>query len=148
MDIALTKKRKHEMSNDKEKNRKYYERHSEYYKQYRDKHSTSIVAYQKEYKRKARLICLKHYGGNPPECACCGENRIEFLTIDHIAGGGAKHRATERGASNLNLWLRTHKFPKGFRVLCYNCNESLGIYKYCPHRKMGKSRLGSDHSPD
>src|SRR5258708_37086796 len=34
-----------------------------------------------------RIIALNAYGG---KCECCGEERFEFLAIDHIGGGGNK----------------------------------------------------------
>ena len=70
-------------------------------------------------------------------CACCGENRMEFLMIDHVAGNGAEHRR-EVGQStrHMYLWLKKNGYPKkGFRTLCMNCNFSLGVHGYCPHTK-------------
>ncbi len=71
---------------------------------------------------------LNHYGNR---CTCCGENHIEFLTIDHINGDGAKHRKETNG--HTYKWLIDNNFPEGFRVLCFNCNCSLGFHGYCPH---------------
>lgn len=91
-----------------------------------------------EWRKKQRLIVLVHYGGNPPKCVCCGENHIEFLTIDHIDGGGNKHRkkiGLKCGVS-FNRWLIRNGFPSGFRVLCMNCNFSIGHYGYCPHNPI------------
>jgi len=42
----------------------------------------------------------------------------------------------ERWHSNFYRWLKQNNFPEGFRVLCINCNFSLGIYGYCPHEKQ------------
>ncbi len=78
-----------------------------------------------------KLDALQHYG---MKCACCGESRYEFLTIDHINGGGRKHNA-EIGQGHLYRWLKKNNYPEGFRVLCHNCNQSLGLYGYCPHQK-------------
>jgi hypothetical protein len=36
-----------------------------------------------------REEALTYYG---KACACCGEDRVKFLTIDHTNGGGNKHR--------------------------------------------------------
>jgi hypothetical protein len=90
----------------------------------------------KKYRERIRLECLVHYGGDPPKCACCGETLIEFLTIDHINGGGVKHRK-EAGITGtfFYIWLKKQGYPEGFRVLCYNCNCSIGHYGYCPHEK-------------
>jgi hypothetical protein len=82
--------------------------------------------------KRMRLEVLIHYGGDPPRCACCEEAHVEFLAIDHIEGGGGKHRQ-KIGA--FYPWLIRNKFPKGFRVLCHNCNFSRGLYGYCPHKR-------------
>jgi len=81
-----------------------------------------------------RLKVLSHYSGGQPKCACCGETHIEFLTIDHIEGGGTKHRdRLGKFGIYFYLWLINNNFPDGFRVLCSNCNSSKGRYGYCPH---------------
>lgn len=79
-----------------------------------------------------KIQVMNHYG---PECACCGEGRIEFLTIDHVNGGGTKHRKeiNKSSGSHFYKWLIDNNFPEGFRVLCFNCNCSLGFHGYCPH---------------
>lgn len=84
-------------------------------------------------KRKNRKACLEFYGGTPPKCACCGETIYEFLAIDHINGGGNKHRR-EIGV-NIYGWLVKNSFPGGFQVLCHNCNLAKGFYGICPHEK-------------
>lgn len=85
--------------------------------------------------RQRRLVCLERYGG---KCACCGEDRYEFLAIDHINGGGGKHR--KNVGAKIDRWLIKNNFPDGFRVLCHNCNQSLGHYGFCPHNKEKESR--------
>jgi len=83
-----------------------------------------------------RKIVLEHYSGGVPECACCGEIFIEFLSIDHIHGGGTRHRREVINGkyNSLYLWLLDKGLPEGYRVLCMNCNVSLGHYGYCPHQ--------------
>lgn len=81
--------------------------------------------------RSEREKCIAHYG---PDCACCGESRYEFLCIDHINGGGEQHRKI--AGSKISRWLIKNNFPPGFRVLCSNCNSSLGHYGYCPHHQL------------
>jgi hypothetical protein len=69
-------------------------------------------------------------------CACCGEHRLEFLTIDHIDGGGTQHRIKiKKNGSQFYCWLVKNKYPEGYRVLCFNCNCSMGMKGYCPHQK-------------
>lgn len=86
-------------------------------------------------RQKVKFEILKKYGGDPPKCACCGEKIIEFLTIDHINGDGNKHRKMEPAAKDICYWLRSHKYPNGYRVLCMNCNFAMRFNKECPHQK-------------
>ena len=66
-------------------------------------------------------------------CQCCGESNYEFLCIDHIHGSGNKHRKVVGHGGRFYKWLRDRVWPTGYRVLCHNCNMSLGLYGYCPH---------------
>jgi len=82
-----------------------------------------------------KLEVLSHYSEQGEAiCACCGENEIEFLSIDHINGGGLKERKKiGRSGWSFYLWLKSNNFPEGYRVLCHNCNQSYGQFGYCPH---------------
>lgn len=87
--------------------------------------------------QRVRLEVLAAYGG---KCACCGEHHHEFLVIDHIHGGGNRHRAylKTKGVANtvaLYRWLQRNGYPSGFRVLCHRCNSSYASYGYCPHQE-------------
>lgn len=73
-----------------------------------------------------------YYGGYV--CACCGETEKVFLTIDHINGGGCKHRRAI-GQSNVYRWLRDNGYPNGYRVLCMNCQWGTKNGKICPHKR-------------
>ncbi len=94
---------------------------------------------EKERVRAQRVSVLTHYcGGLKPFCVCCGESEIKFLCIDHINGGGNKHRREIFGTSrsgNLSIWLFNNKFPEGYQILCHNCNMAKGAYGECPHRR-------------
>lgn len=90
-----------------------------------------IRANRRAWERRVREEVLKHYGG---QCACCKEATYEFLAIDHINGGGRKHR-TEINTP-LPYWLKKNGFPEGFRILCHNCNLAKGRYGYCPHEPV------------
>jgi hypothetical protein len=94
------------------------------------------LARHRSYHHRERLEVLQYYSHSTvPYCACCGESQYEFLSIDHIHGGGYQHMKTIK--SNLDRWLKRQGFPKGYRVLCYNCNFVRGHYGYCPHEKKG-----------
>ena len=93
-----------------------------------------LLVLNKKEKRKTRKVeVLTYYGGGKAQCACCLENKIEFLCIDHIAGGGTKHRKEVGSGWKMYMWLVSNNFPEGFRTLCHNCNAARGIYGYCPH---------------
>ena len=69
-------------------------------------------ARSRRYNQELRMECLTQYGGTPPVCACCGEGRVEFLGIDHISGGGQRHRKSI--TTTVYRWLKSNKFPDGF----------------------------------
>ncbi len=96
----------------------------------REKHNLRV----KGYRKRDRLLCLGHYSDGKIQCACCGEKEYDFLTIDHVAGGGHKQRK-EIHYGHLFRWLMRNNFPDGYRVLCWNCNCSIGLYGRCPHSK-------------
>lgn len=94
-------------------------------------------------RNRAQVIKKKiifHYSKGSNCCACCGETIYEFLTIDHINGNGRKHRAEiDRRGYEYYLWIVQNNYPDGLRILCMNCNFSLGMWGYCPHDKIQKS---------
>lgn len=106
--------------------------------------------YQRDYKKKFQdqhgygfsqreRLLLKYrvmvqYCRGAPFCQCCKEDRMEFLSIDHIDGGGAEHRKA-LGGTTIYLWLSKMEYPEGFRVLCHNCNQAIGQHGYCPHHE-------------
>ena len=88
------------------------------------------LAVQKRFRNKRKQELFDAYGN---KCACCGDTHKEFLTIDHIHGGGKKHR--EAVGFNLVPVIRKEGYPKDkYRLLCYNCNFSIGFHGYCPHQ--------------
>lgn len=93
----------------------------------------------KKNQRKLRLQCIYYYSNGKNSCKCCGESHTEFLAIDHENGGGSKHRKEiKKKCYSIYSFLIKNNFPKGFRVLCHNCNMSLGFYGYCPHDNDAK----------
>lgn len=68
---------------------------------------------------------------------CCGEGNVEFLTLDHIEGNGhAERLANPRRGVQFYGWLIRQGYPKGYRILCFNCNCARGIHGYCPHERQ------------
>jgi len=88
----------------------------------------------KEWHRTQKRIVYDHYSPGIHKCACCGEDNIEFLSLDHIHNDGASHRK-KVPMSQIYTWLIKNNFPDGFQILCMNCNFTKGIYGKCPHIK-------------
>ena len=94
--------------------------------------STKSKISRKKWKVQLKDEVFAAYGGYI--CKCCGETEKTFLTIDHMDGGGTKHRK-EVGQGDVYNWLKQNNYPVGFQVLCQNCN--VGKYRnngICPHK--------------
>jgi hypothetical protein len=87
----------------------------------------------REYRSKNRKIKIFNHYGN--KCSCCGETIYEFLSIDHINGGGTKHRKVMRNSRQLYQWIIDNNYPEDLRILCYNCNCGRKSGP-CPHEKL------------
>lgn len=95
------------------------------------------------WRERTKRLVMEHYGG--VRCACCKTDLLDFLTIDHIEEDGARHRRGIRGAGcgggvHFYRWLIRNGYPKGFQVLCFNCNVS-------KHLNGGKCAHARHHSP-
>jgi len=102
----------------------------------RQRNPEEWAATKKRYARKLKLEVMTHYGR---VCACCREDQLEFLAIDHIHGNGAADRLEKTGKRNAagDTFYRKLKhlgYPEGYRVLCHNCNMAFGCFGYCPHQ--------------
>lgn len=89
----------------------------------------------KKYKNSIKLKVFKHYSkSTKPFCSCsrCKINILDFLTIDHINGNGASFRK-KTGLRGLTLYqyLIKNNYPKGYQVLCFNCNCSKKTGNMC-----------------
>jgi len=100
-------------------------------RRWNDAHPDRKRANTKANRIKRRLKCIDAYGG---KCMCCGNNIYEFMTIDHVNGGGSKHIKSLGGnGTGFYSWLIQNKFPNGYQTLCYNCNCAKSSYGMCPH---------------
>ena len=102
-----------------------------------------LNARQRRCTRRRRAVVIWAYGGR---CACCGERRLSLLTVDHMTGDGARHRAevwladdperSRYSGQQLYRWLIASGFPPGFQVLCRTCNLFKGTSQRCPCSEM------------
>ncbi len=117
---------------------KYARRYAAREQQYRDQKKANRTEHDIEVetekrKRKSWIQKLQVIAAYGAMCVCCGETAVEFLTIDHINGGGVKH------VKSLNTtfykFLIKNNFPKDeYRLLCMNCNSAYARYGSCPHQ--------------
>ncbi len=75
---------------------------------------------------KLKLDVFSNYCGGKDDIQCqcpcgCLVFDINFLTIQHLNNDGKEHRQII-GKGRILRWLKTHNFPKGFAVFCFNCN--------------------------
>lgn len=110
---------------------------------YRDDHAAwrqanreHMRAYGRRRAVKLRAEVLAAYGD---ACACCGETTEEFLTLDHIDGGGTAHRRATWG--KVYDQVKREGFPPGYRILCWNCNWAYRLMDDCPHNETARRDL-------
>lgn len=129
-------------------NEEWKKKRNKYTRDWRKKNREKARICAKKSYNKIRLEILTYYSSKKyPVCKCCGERGIDFLCIDHTKGNGAAHRReigmaqgvgiqkhkVNIGGNGLGYWLKKNGFPRGFQVLCYNCNMGKKANKYCPH---------------
>ena len=97
------------------------------------KHKDKATVYRRDHDQLLKFKTLAHYSDtNPPQCANpFGQHEkpytdIVALSIDHINGGGNEHRkkvlgGKQSGGAPFYRWLKKHRYPKGYQVLCMNC---------------------------
>lgn len=103
-------------------NRIYQNKHRDKIKKYNDDNKER----KKQWLLNRKIEVLNHYTNNDIHCQCpcgCSHSGVEFMTIDHINGGGTQHRK-DYHIGNIYKWLKDNNYPSGFRVLCFNCNCS------------------------
>lgn len=89
----------------------------------RKEHPGEVRRAVRESHERLKISVLAHYNNGIVRCFRCGESRLACLSIDHIKGGGAKHRKELGVKSGFNFyyWLRAHGYPEGYQTLCMNC---------------------------
>ena len=111
----------------------HYERHKAYYSRK-----------GRERNKKRKLEVLQHYSNsNIPFCNICKIEDIDILTIDHIYNNGAEHRKKMKGHDLYYELIKTD-FPKGYQVLCRNCNyKKFIVYKKNERLKIMEKYYGT-----
>lgn len=88
---------------------------------YREQNLQKLHKYDNDRYMSAKDAAFSALGGR---CRLCGEDETEFLTIDHVNGGGCKDR---RGRREIYLAVVRDLSFGEFRLLCRNCNSGLSV---------------------
>ena len=111
-------------------------RESNNYKKYNSDYQLkeSTKQYNRNYRHMIKNQVFLHYGNGVPQCSCCGELEMVFLTIDHIDGREKYEHKYRNAGYKLYAWLIKNNFPDGFQILCWNCNWAKHRLGSCPHQ--------------
>jgi len=113
--------------------RVYYQKHKEQIRAHKkityQEHKEEYQIRAAENNKQLKMIILQQYSGIIPHCAYCGIDDMDVLCVDHIDGGGNKHRKAFglHSGGSLYRWLIKNGYPKGYQVLCFNCNHKKRI---------------------
>lgn len=131
---------------DKRDGRKYYRSYCkecarESTKKWNREHKDYLAQKYKDWRESLKAVVYTHYGN---KCACCGEDNLLFLSIDHVNNDGYLIRSRKEGVRNLKISGQWYKhiidsdFPTDLQLLCFNCNcgkqRNGGV---CPHGNSG-----------
>lgn len=123
----------------REQAKKYRIKNQDHYNELRrdyiKKNKEKANLWNRNARRQRKVDVIFHYSNGKNECLYCKKKGVEFLTIDHIDGGGNEHRRREKidGGSDIAAWLKRNHYPEGFQILCFNCN--------CVKAHFGLNRL-------
>jgi hypothetical protein len=121
----------------------YRQKREEYSQKYLEENREEIYSKNRIRAREVKIEVLTHYslkGYLSCSCPKCDIIEPDFLTIDHINGGGERHRKSLGVGGSFYYWLKRNNFPPGFQTLCMNCNHATGRSfrnkDVCPHLRL------------
>lgn len=106
---------------------------------YRAKYPEKTKKQSHDWVIKSKIWAFEAYGG--AVCNCCGERRLEFLSLDHVFNDGFKdhkHKNGRYAGAAFYSRLRKLRYPdkNRYQVLCMNCNFGKKINNgVCPHKE-------------
>lgn len=99
----------------------------------------------RSYTADLRSQVITHYGSL---CACC--SATANLEIDHVDGGGTRHRRLVCGPryspNVFYLWVISNGYPSDLQLLCRPCNRSKGEGARCriDHSNAAKGSVNAN----
>ena len=117
-------------------------RQLQYQKKRREKKRDELKKKRDSKRHEIKFEVLSHYSkklsnSRIPCCNCCGENQfLIFLTIDHIKSRKNYDKEPKNlVGKELYRYLQKNNFPRGYQVLCMNCNSAKSDGEFCPHQR-------------
>ena len=89
-------------------------------KQYYEQNKDRAKLWRRNRRHRIKIEALTYYGKGTLACVTCGENRLPCLTLDHINGGGRKHREAWNNQSIYDI-VKKEGLPHQYQTLCMNC---------------------------
>ena len=110
------------------KRREYYQQNKEkcqefskeYYRKNGKKRKEYDRAYYLKYRKKCRQEIIENLGG---KCIQCGFHDWRGLQIDHVKGGGTKHRKQFTNSWQYYKSILDQLETGEYQLLCANCNQ-------------------------
>ena len=91
-----------------------------YFPEYRGRNRDRFRKYDRDRHNRVKTAAFTTLGG---VCVLCGEDELEFLTVDHVNGDGSEDRALRSRREIYISIVRDEAQRKKFRLLCRNCNS-------------------------
>lgn len=115
--------------NKKEYGKKWRKENPKYGNEYLKIHPEFGSEYKKKWLKDLKIEVFTHYSNGELKCRFCNFNDLRALVLDHINDDGANHQRsisktgkTRVSTSKIYYDLKKKGFPKGYQVLCANCN--------------------------
>ena len=109
--------------------REWLRTHPQSAKHYHEYHRNYSRLYMPKWRLNIKTMVVKHYSNGTMACSNPFSAHkepfidIRALTIDHINNGGEKQKRVLgfKAGHSLQLWLVRNHYPKGYQILCANC---------------------------
>lgn len=92
----------------------------------------------RRYFKKLKAEIIREYGG---KCTCCGEEEMDFLTLEHSRHDGKQHRLAVKTSIYNDLKRRGYPKDLGITVFCWNCQMATRFGAVCPHKRGDKNAV-------
>lgn len=87
------------------------------------KNKTKFLSKIKQRYLERKSLVVSYYSNGLMKCKICLTNGLPFLTIDHIRPRKEMGHDRSTSSDRLITEILKNDFPKGYQILCWNCNH-------------------------